>query len=398
MPKKRVAIIGTTGLPAKYGGFETLTHHLVDRLNKRFDITVYCSSKYVGAEKERPVHFNGAKLEYLPLNANGYQSILYDMISMIKSIRNSDVLLVLGISGAFLFPFLKLFTRKPIIVNIDGQEWKRPKWSWIARKYLSLSEKMAVRYADTVITDNLIIREYVEDGYKRNDAWLIEYGADHVQHKTIEQESLVKYPFLNKPYAFNVCRIEPENQVHMILEAYAKIPNETIVVVGLWNHSMYGKNLKEKYSHFPNVYLLDPVYDQDELDILRSNAKLYIHGHSAGGTNPSLVEAMYLGLPVLAFDISYNRETTSHRAIYWRTAEELREKIRKLTNYRKKKISADLSDIAQKRYTWGRITDLYARAIEGESYRVVDELTMDLSLKMEHEIKLTVEHRLRKVA
>jgi glycosyltransferase involved in cell wall biosynthesis len=107
---------------------------------------------------------------------------------------------------------------------------------------------------------------------------------------------------------------------------------------------------------------------------------------------------MYLGLPVLAFDISYNRETTSHRAIYWRTADELRERIRKLTNYRKKKISADLSEIAQKRYTWGRITDLYARAIEGESYRVVDELTMDLSIKMEHEIKLTVEHRLRKVA
>jgi glycosyltransferase involved in cell wall biosynthesis len=398
MPKKRVAIIGTTGLPAKYGGFETLTHHLVDRLNKRFDITVYCSSKYVAAEKDRPVTFNGAKLEYLPLNANGYQSILYDMISMIKSIRNSDVLLVLGISGAFLFPFLKLFTRKPILVNIDGQEWKRPKWSWIARKYLSLSEEMAVRYADTVITDNLIIREYVEDGYRRSDAWLIEYGADHVQHKAVEPESLVKYPFLNRSYAFNVCRIEPENQVHMILEAYAKIPNETIVVVGLWNHSLYGKNLKEKYSHFPNIFLLDPVYDQDELDILRSNAKLYIHGHSAGGTNPSLVEAMYLGLPVLAFDISYNRETTSHRAIYWRTADELRERIRKLTNYRKKKISADLSEIAQKRYTWGRITDLYARAIEGESYRVVDELTMDLSIKMEHEIKLTVEHRLRKVA
>ena len=398
MQKKRVSIIGTTGLPAKYGGFETLTHHLVDRLNNRFDITVYCSSKYFADKKHRREFYNGAKLKYIPLNANGYQSIIYDMISMIKAIRESDVLLVLGISGAFIFPFLKLFTKKPILVNIDGQEWKRPKWSWVARKYLALSEKIAVRYADTVITDNLIIREYVEDGYKRNDAWLIEYGADHVKKINYDLDSIRKYPFINKTYSFNVCRIEPENNVHIILDAYSKIPHENIVIVGLWNHSAYAMQLKEKYNHHSNIFLLDPIYEQEELDLLRSNAKIYIHGHSAGGTNPSLVEAMYLELPVLAYDISYNRETTNHRAAYWRTAEELIVKILHLNKQQRNLMAEELSAIAQERYTWARIADLYAQAIDGAPRNYIDDLTQEVSLQLEHEITITVQQELRQVA
>lgn len=393
MRKKRVAIIGTTGLPAKYGGFETLAHHLVDRLNHRFNITVYCSNKYFAKKQSRPEFFNGAKLVYLPFNANGYQSIIYDICSIFHALRNSDVLLLLGVPGAIALPFVKLFTNKPILVNIDGQEWKRPKWNWIAKKILRFSERIAVNIADTVITDNCIIREYVEDYYNRKDAWLIEYGADHVSKQPKTAEAFVKYKFLDKKYAFNVCRIEPENNVHIILKAFAQRPNQILVVVGLWNHSSYGIELKKQYSQYDNIYLLDPIYEQEALNILRSNASLYVHGHSAGGTNPSLVEAMGLRLPVLAFDISYNRETTGHRAAYFRNSDDLLSVIDELTDFKKYEIANSLGQFAKEKYTWDRIANLYAMAFEGDDVSVIDLLTESVSHQKEELIVSIVEKK-----
>jgi glycosyltransferase involved in cell wall biosynthesis len=114
------------------------------------------------------------------------------------------------------------------------------------------------------------------------------------------------------PYACKVCRIEPENNVHVVLDAFSKLPRHTLVFIGNWNNSEYGRALREKYKDNTNMHLLDPIYDQRTLDVIRGNCFLYIHGHSAGGTNPSLVEAMYLGLPVIAFDVSYNRTTTDN--------------------------------------------------------------------------------------
>ena len=394
MRTKRVAIIGTTGLPAKYGGFETLTHHLVDRLNNRFEITVYCSNKYFAKKASRPKYFKGAKLVYLPFNANGYQSIIYDICSVFHALRNSDVLLMLGVSGAIILPFVKLFTKKPILINIDGQEWKRPKWNWIAKKILRLSEKIAVRLADTVITDNRIIREYVEAEYDRHDAWLIEYGSDHVSKQDKNSDTLARYDFLDKSYAFNVCRIEPENNVHVILEAFSKNPNHLLVVVGLWDHGTYGIQLRKKYNDFSNIYLLDPIYDQHALNVLRSNAALYVHGHSAGGTNPSLVEAMGLGLPVVAFDISYNRETTGHKAIYFRNVDDLVEIIKNLSSTKRNEIANNLENFAKEKYTWKRITSLYAMAFEGEDISVVEQLTERISHQQEEKIvSVTIEKR-----
>jgi hypothetical protein len=144
-------------------------------------MTVYCSSMYFGKKGKRPDTYKGARLQYINLNANGYQSIPYDFISMIHAVRNNDVLLVLGVSGALLLPFLKLFTKKPVLVNIDGQEWKREKWNWLAKKVLGFSEKLAVAFADEVITDNKVIQNYVERGYRRDKTLLIEYGGDHVK-------------------------------------------------------------------------------------------------------------------------------------------------------------------------------------------------------------------------
>lgn len=361
--KTKVAIIGTVGLPAKYGGFETLTAHLVEELSDQYAFTVYCSSKKYSRE-ERSGSWKGAKLKYLPLDANGIQSIPYDTLSILHALFTSDVLLILGVAGAWLLPFVKLFTNKKIIISIDGIEWKRDKWSLAAKLYLWWAEKLAVRFSHIDISDNESIQDYTSLRYKTISR-VIEYGADHTKvNLTPSSENIEKYPFLTEKYAVKVCRIEPENHVHTILKVFCELPDRKLVLVGNWNNSQYGKDLKAQYSRFENIHLLDPVYDQEIIDMIRGNASLYIHGHSAGGTNPSLVEAMFLGLPVISNGVSYNRTTTEHQAFYFTHEKELKNIITALTNEDLENCASQMKKIAERRYTWKKIAEKYSHLIE----------------------------------
>lgn len=360
--KTKIAIIGTAGVPARYGGFETLAHHLVNNLNEQYDLTVYCSNKYYN-KQERAAYWNEARLIHLPLNANGLQSIFYDIISILHALFYADTLLILGVSGGIILPFVKLFTKKKIIVNIDGLEWRRDKWNKYVKWFLHFSEKLAVKYSDADITDNAAIKRYTAIQYKTL-SHLIEYGADHCHKQAIDLGTIQKYPFLKQAYAFKVCRIEPENNIHLVLEAFANLPDQKMVIVGNWKNSEYGKRLQTKYQSYKNLHLLDPIYDQVELNILRSNCKVYIHGHSAGGTNPSLVEAMYLQLPIIAFDVSYNRATTDNSCLYFKTAEELIQVLSQCNNQVLNTIGNRMLQIAQNRYTWKIIANKYAYLIE----------------------------------
>ena len=150
----RISIIGTVGLPANYGGFETLAEHLTKHLANRFNITVYCSGKSYKSKQKR---YNDAHLKYVPLKANGPQSILYDIVSIFSALRYSNTLLILGVSGCTILPLVKLISKERVIVNIDGLEWKRNKWGKAAKWFLRYSEKLAVRYADSVVSDNEVI-------------------------------------------------------------------------------------------------------------------------------------------------------------------------------------------------------------------------------------------------
>ena len=156
--KNKIAIIGTVGLPANYGGFETLTDHLIRNLGEEYDMTVYCSSKKYPS-KERKNKYLNARLKYIPLNANGFQSIFYDSFSILHALFYADVLLILGVAGAFVLPFVKLFTRKKIIISIDGIEWRRDKWNLLAKCYLWWAEKIAVKYSHIDISDNESIQD-----------------------------------------------------------------------------------------------------------------------------------------------------------------------------------------------------------------------------------------------
>ncbi|HPI12237.1 MAG TPA: DUF1972 domain-containing protein [Catalimonadaceae bacterium] len=361
-PNKKIAIIGTVGLPASYGGFETLAEHLVKNLGDTYDLTVYCTKKKYPKEK-RPATYGKAKLVYLGLDANGIQSIPYDTLSIIHSLFYADVLLILGVAGAWILPFVRLFTNKRIIISIDGIEWKRNKWSLPARWYLWWAEKIAVKYSHIDISDNESIQDYTAVRYGSLSR-IIEYGANHTLQVSPSQADTEKYPFLKMPYAMKVCRIEPENNVHEVLKAFSQLSRHTLVVIGNWKNSSYGKILREKYSTFRNLILLDPIYDQRTLDVIRGNALLYVHGHSAGGTNPSLVEAMYLGLPVFAFGVSYNRTTTEQKARYFQKAADLKTLVEETSISEIKEIGASMKEIANRRYTWEVIAAKYQFLIE----------------------------------
>lgn len=349
----RAAIIGTMGVPGKYGGFETLAENLLryaDTHDGLPTLTVYCSAK---AYPERPARYLGADLEYVPLNANGVQSIFYDIYSMVSAIRKKqDCLLILGVSGCLALPVIRRLTRARIVTNIDGLEWRRDKWNGMARWLLKLSEKLAVRHSDVVVSDNQAIADHVRDAYDAASE-MIAYGGDHAVATPPTDIADLDLP---DSYALGLCRIEPENNVGMILEAFADAPGHPLVFVGNWNAGTYGQNLRARFGDTPGLHLLDPVYDAGRLRAIRDAAKLYVHGHSAGGTNPSLVEMMHFGIPVAAFDCSYNRHTTELEARYFASATALR-KILDAPDRAKRDVAEGplMLEIATRRYTWASV-------------------------------------------
>ena len=175
--------------------------------------------------------------------------VLYDIVSMMKCIRGYDTLLILGVSGCVFVPILKIFTHSKIVVNIDGLEYRRQKWGKMAKWFLRQSEKMAVRYADTIIADNQGIKEYVKNTYNK-DAVMIAYGGDHALMDVMEEKEkeILDFFGLEKGrYALSICRIEPENNVDIVLDVFAKT-NKPIAVVGNFQNNEYSRGLREKYS------------------------------------------------------------------------------------------------------------------------------------------------------
>jgi len=355
--KPKLAIIGTVGLPAKYGGFETLVEQLIPHIEDEFQITVYCSSKFYPKE-DRQAFLGKTRLKYIPLKANGIQSIPYDIISIIHAAFKADLLLILGVSGCLMLPFVKFFTRKKVFVNIDGIEWKRNKWNPLIKTFLRYSEIFAVETAESIITDNQVITDYLKKAYNYQ-SHLIEYGGDQAVYQAVTLDATIDYPFLSKKYAFCVCRIEPENHIHILLEAMAQQEKYALVIIGNWENSEYGKNLREKYRALSHFDLLDPIYEPQLLNTIRSNCYLYLHGHSAGGTNPSLVEAMNLGLPIIAFDVMYNKETTEKKALYFNTTAKLLEIVTTIDEQQIEALAKKMLVIAKRRYTWKVIAEKY---------------------------------------
>lgn len=351
---KKVAIVGIQGLPANYGGFETMVENIIgDNASKDVLYTVYCSSKDMKSSVLK--EYKGARLKYLNIPSHGIWSIPYYTLSMLKCMHGYDTILMLGCGGGFMVHLFKFISKAKLLVNVDGVEWRREKWGKAARWLIRTVERLCVAKADLLIADNKGIQDYLIEEYGKSSV-VIAYGGDTVLRdvsKLTQNDILEKYGIKPANYAISVCRIEPENNCHLTLGAFSQT-QEKLVFIGNWERSEYGRKLKNKYAKFENIKIVDPVYDLDVLYALRSNAKMYIHGHSAGGTNPSLVEAMFFGIPIYAYDCVYNIASTYNKAHYFHTEEDLKVLLFSLPNN-----GEEMKKNAWEHYTWKKIAEQY---------------------------------------
>jgi glycosyltransferase involved in cell wall biosynthesis len=352
----KIAIVGIQGVPNNYGGFETLAEYLIKYLSADFNITVYCSSTDIAIKCKT---WNDANLQYIPFSSHGTHGVIYDSISLIHACFHNDRILFLGFGGGFVIPILSRFKNK-IILNFGGLDWKRDKWSPFAKRMIKKAEHNLMMNSSVVIADNIGIQNYIRDEYQI-DAPLIAYGGDQATYRPITSELQNIYPFLGEKYACAVARIQPDNNVVMILDAFLEVSVMPVVFIGNWNSSDFGISIREKYSNNDNIILLDAIYDRNILDVLRSNCAVYIHGHSAGGTNPSLCEAMYLGLPIISFASGYNEYTTANKALYFNNSTELKYLLENYNNIDLKSIGIELKIIAEEHYNWNLIAEKYKK-------------------------------------
>lgn len=351
----RVAILGTVGVPANYGGFETLADQLVSG-KKRDDIQyiVYCSSE---AYANRIKTYKGAILKYIPWKANGWQSMIYDTISIVRGSFAADTIVLLGVGACFILPLMKIIRpRVKYIVNLDGLDYKREKWNKLASRVIKLGYWVGTRFADLCISDNMAIQEIIFQDFHR-DSTLIEYGGDH--QAIIDVKELDAFGLKPKSYYIKVARIEPENKIETVLKAFVAMPDKKLVLIGTWKRNEYAINLRKAYEMYSNIMMLDPIYEINTLTTLRYYSVAYIHGHSVGGTNPTLVEAMHLGIPIIAYDVIYNRSTTEGKCLYFTSSAGLKRVICETSQDQLHKVADKMLEISKERYVWNLICDKY---------------------------------------
>jgi glycosyltransferase involved in cell wall biosynthesis len=358
---RRAAILGTVGLPARYGGFETLADQLVRAAEARGiadRLTVWCSGKTAG--RARPATHHGARLRYLPLPANGAASIAYDGLSALAEVaspRGADSLLLLGVSGGGPIAALRPVTGRRLVVNVDGREAGRAKWGGTARRVLAWSEARAVAAADAIVADNAALAAEVEARHGRRPR-VIAYGGDHAR---AVPAACIADLALPARYALAIARAEPENNLETILATFAHRPHLPLVVVSNWSGTGHGRALRETWGRVPHLRLVEAEYDVARLRAIREGAWLYLHGHSAGGTNPSLVEMMGFGVPILAWDCAYNRVTTGGTANTFADGPGLAAHVARLAANPADaaRMGARHAAIAARRYRWEDVADAY---------------------------------------
>lgn len=364
--KLKVALIGTNGIPAAYGGYETLVENLVLQIGHDYDFTVYCSKTQKRKHYIKNREYLNARLLYSFFDANGLQSVFYDVFSLIRSSFKDDVLVYLGPGAGFILPIIRILgCKKNIIVNHGGlNEWEREKLSSFERMVAKIGHKCAARYSTYNIADNNLYRESLKKNFG-TDSIVIRYGGDHAQKVQYNKDLLAKYPFLDKEYAVSVSRAQVDNNLHVVLEAYSKMPNKILVLVSNWQVSDYGKQLRDKYyQKYPNIYVLDAIYNPVDINAIRSNALFYIHSHSRCGTAPSLCEAMSLGLAIIAFDVPVNHEVTRDNALFFNSPDSLVSVVNSVSAQEVQELAAKSKQIAEEEFKWSHIANLYQQCIE----------------------------------
>jgi glycosyltransferase involved in cell wall biosynthesis len=363
----RIAILGTRGIPNHYGGFEQCAEFLALGLVERgFEVIVYNSHNHPYQQSEwnkvQIVHMRDPEYVFGTIG-----QFIYDF-NCIRDVRKRkcDIILQLGYTSNSVWGWM-LPKKSVVTTNMDGLEWKRTKFTGRVQKFLLYAEKCAVVYSDHLISDSIGIKKYIQGKYAK-DSTYIPYGAN--VFTKYNPMALDEYFLIPYTYDLLIARLEPENSIEIILDGVAKADhNRPFLVIG--NHcTKYGEYLKAKYKSCKSIKFLGGIYNINKLNNLRYFSNLYFHGHTVGGTNPSLLEAMASGSLLSANDNEFNRHILGDDALYFTNADQVYEQLRtvsKSDSIYQKLVSNNTDKIANI-YTWEKIVDQYEahfRSIRG---------------------------------
>lgn len=357
-PKLSVGIIGSRGVPNRYGGFEMFAQEISVRLVERgHRVTVYCS----GRNQEKHPHFRGVALVFKP-DPEGWTGpagqFVYDLGCNLHSHREKfDIILHLGYTSDSVWHHL-WHHNAVHITNMDGMEWQRAKYSALTKAFLKWAESRAAKASRFMVADSPVIRDYLERHYN-TPVDFISYGVDVPQ----------SYPPFHPPvknlqpfgYDLVIARMEPENNIETAIRA--KLQNTSGVPLLIFsNRTGYGATLRKRYKNEPLIRFMAPLYDPAALHSIRHFSRYYLHGHSAGGTNPSLLEAMACQCRILAHDNPFNRAVLNENACYYMDPDGLAGLLSismpggEFTRF----IQANLKKIRDE-HSWNTITDQYEK-------------------------------------
>jgi glycosyltransferase involved in cell wall biosynthesis len=353
----RIAILGTRGIPANYGGFETFAEHLSTRLVARgHQVTVYCRAHYVSP---RQIEFQGVRLKVLPTIRHKYlDTIVHTFLSSLHAVSGRyDAALVCNAANA---PFTSIVrvAGTPVALNVDGLEHKRKKWNWIARRYYLMAERLATILPTETVTDAKVIQDYYLARH-RAESTMIAYGAE-VERRP---DPLVRrWRVEPNRYVLYVSRLEPENNAHMVIEAFKRVRTaHKLLIVGdaPYAHE-YIKDLKERARGDRRIVFTGFVFGRD-YRALQQNAYCYVHATEVGGTHPALLEAMGFGNCVLALAAPENIEALGDAGIAYSDERDLTDKLQRVL--RDGSLVQSYRNRAQARvkdaYDWDYVVDQY---------------------------------------
>lgn len=355
--KVKIAILGTRGIPNHYGGFEQFADILSQGLvSKGHDVTVYCSRN----QKYKESKYNGVKLihKFDPENKIGtIGQFFYDLTCIVHARKQQyDIIYLLGYTSSSVWQ--RLLNNKAIVVtNMDGLEWKRSKYSTEVQKFLKLAEKLAVKYSDYLIADSIGIQNYLRSEFKVESSYY-PYGSFVFENPS--KTSLLKYNLPEFSYDILIARFEPENNIEIVLEAFSKsTTTRKFILIGNYLNTKFGKLIFKKYSMDNRIQFLGAIYDQEELNNLRYYSNLYFHGHSVGGTNPSLLEAMGSSSLICYHNNEFNKAIVGEDGFGFNTATELTQIIESTAKAENlSKITENINKI-KNIYSWDIIISNY---------------------------------------
>lgn len=356
----KIAILGTRGIPNNYGGPETNAELLSPIfLRLKHEVTVYSPDEHPYQES----HWQGIRIKHVYNKESSlgiWGTLIYDYLCLKDAVKSDyDIILELGyVPCAIFFP---LFSnrRAKLVTNMDGLEWKRSKWNFVLQRFAELTEALGAKYSDSLISDNEAIRTYLQQKYGK-DSHFIPYGATLPGEP--DPTHLLEREVESKHYYMLIARLEPENNIESILDGYLRSgSSDPFLVVGKTG-TRYGRFLMSRYQSQDNIRFVGGIYDYDRLSSLRRHAKLYFHGHSVGGTNPSLVEAMASNALIVAHDNPFNRSVLESNAFYFTSDKDVTNIIRSDTDSSREAFVSRNKDKVSSHYDWEKVARLHIDA------------------------------------